>query len=178
MVTSSKESDGFANGRSCFPIKLLVTAGTQSNSSSSCPLKFPAPDMTPLQTRNNYDGTFPFGQGYPSAAKNGSIISNSPDRLETSAKHIGKKGEERTFSVETKTRTDGSQLHAHSSVPVPPSSNSQEIAHDKSDGINLQRSFENNLALKSTKQAPKVVAQSPAMCVSKDNEEKACSVDA
>ena len=138
--------------------------------------------MTPLQTHNNYDGTFPFGQGYPSAAKNGSIISNSPDRLEISAKHIGRKGEERnasplyrTSSVETKARTDGSQLHAHSSVLVPPSSNAQEIAHDRSDEINLQRSFENNLALKSTKQAPKVVAQSLAMCVPKDNEEKVYS---
>lgn len=138
--------------------------------------------MTPLQTRNNYNGTFPFGQGYPSAAKNGSIISNSPDRLEMSAKHIGKKGEERnasplyrTSSIGAKTRTDGSQSHAHSSVLVPPSSNAQKIAHEKSDEINLQRSFENNPALKSTKQAPKVVAQSPAMCVSKDNEEKAYS---
>lgn len=154
----------------------------QSNSSSSCSLKFPAPDMTPLQTRNNYDGTFPFGQGYPSAAENGSIISNSPDRLEMSAKHIGKKGKERnasllyrTSNIGTKTRTDGSQSHAHSSVLVPPSSNAQKIALEKSDEINLQRSFENNPALKSTKQAPKVVAQGPAMCVSKDNEEKAYS---
>lgn len=138
--------------------------------------------MTPLQTRNNYDGIFPLSQGYPSAAKNSSITSNSPDRLEMSAKHIGKKGEEpnasplyRTSSIETRTRVDGSQLHAHSPVPVPPSSNAQMIAHDKSDEINLQRSFENNPALKSTKQAPKVVAQSPAICVSKDNEEKVYS---
>ena len=99
-----------------------------------------------------------------------------------SAKHIGKKDEEqnasplyRASSTEAKTQADSLQLHAHSSVLVPPSSNAQKIAHDKQDEINLQRSFENNPPLKSTKQALKAVAQSPAMCVSKDNEEKVYS---
>ena len=139
--------------------------------------------MASLQTRNNRDdGIFPFSQGYPNTTKNGSIISDSLDRLEMSAKRIGKKGEERnasplyrTSSIEAKTRADDSQLRAHPPVLVPPSPNAQKIAHDKRDEINLQRSFENNPSLESTKHALKVVAQSPAMCVSKDNEEKVYS---